>query len=109
MGRMTRTRAAAARLAGALLLVSLVGCTADPPEDPEPTPGSEVALRVTTVSGAEGVDADTRADLEEAVGDALSSYVRAASWVNSPVRTLCEPSTTSPPDWPRKPPATSMC
>ena len=75
MGRMTRTRAAAARLAGALLLVSLVGCTADPPEDPEPTPGSEVALRVTTVSGAEGVDADTRADLEEAVGDALSSYV----------------------------------
>ena len=55
--------------------VSLVGCTADPPEDPEPTPGSEVALRVTTVSGAEGVDADTQADLEEAVGDALSSYV----------------------------------
>lgn len=75
MGRMTRTRAAAARLVGALLLVSLTGCTADPPVDPEPTPGSEVALRVTTVAGVDGVDAKTQAGLEEAIGDVLSTYV----------------------------------
>ena len=80
MGAMTRNRAAAARIAGprtavALLLVSLLGCTADPPEEPEPTQGSEVALRVTTVWGTDGVDADTQADLEEQVGDVLSTYV----------------------------------
>lgn len=71
MGHMTRTRAAVA----ALLLMTLLGCTADPPEEPEPTPGREVALRVTTVWGTEGVDAETQADLEEAVGDVLSTYV----------------------------------
>ena len=80
MGRMTRTRAAAARHAGrrtaaAVLLVALVGCTADPPKEPEPTPGQEVALRVTTVWGTDGVDANTQANLEEQVGDVLSSYV----------------------------------
>jgi hypothetical protein len=80
MGRMTRTPAAAAGLAGrraasALLLVSLLACSAEPPKEPEPTPGSEVALRVTTVSGTDGVDADTQAALEEQVGDVLSTYV----------------------------------
>jgi hypothetical protein len=80
MGRMTRNPAAAARLVGrrtaaALLLVSLLGCSAEPPEEPEPTPGSEVALRVTTVWGTDGVDADTQAELEEEVGDVLSTYI----------------------------------
>ncbi len=76
MGRMTRTRAAAARLAGALLLAvahgvhggSAGGSGADARR-------SEVALRVTTVAGVDGVDAKTQAGLEEAIGDVLSTYV----------------------------------
>ncbi|MDZ5664048.1 hypothetical protein HN031_00880 [Nocardioides sp. zg-1308] len=52
------------------------GCSPrDVPEDRE-TPGAEsAALRVQTVAGAERLDEATRAELEGAVGDVLSTYV----------------------------------
>jgi hypothetical protein len=62
---------------GAVVVVALVsGCSAGTPPDDVPSPGSDsAALRVETVSGADRLDESTRAELEGAVGDVLSTYV----------------------------------
>lgn len=76
MGRMTRTRVVAA-VATALLL--LTGCSGD--DRPDKRPGSAeqsqapVALRLKTVSGGDDLDSRTRAEIEDGIGDVLSSYV----------------------------------
>lgn len=61
---------------GAVVVAALVsGCsTGTPPDDPRPDAQS-AALRVETVSGADRLDETTRAELEGAVGDVLSTYV----------------------------------
>jgi hypothetical protein len=78
MGPMAGTRSGPPRAAGTAALVAAVlalgGCPAEPPDEP-PATEEPVALRVTTVHGAGSIDADTRADLESAVGDVLSAYV----------------------------------
>jgi hypothetical protein len=70
-----RTLAATGRAALFTAVLALGGCTTEPPSDPPSETEEPVALRVTTVTGAGSMDADTRADLESAVGDVLSSYV----------------------------------
>ncbi len=65
---------------GLLLSALMTGCNGEPPQDPA-DPGQEsrsVALRVSTVSGAEELDASARTRLEEEVGDVLSAYVVSA-------------------------------
>lgn len=65
---------------GAVVVMALVsGCSTGSPPDSDPPPDAEsAALRVETVSGADRLDETTRAELEGAVGDVLSTYVVAA-------------------------------
>ena len=65
---------------GAVAVMALVsGCSTGSPPDSDPPPDAEsAALRVETVSGADRLDETTRAELEGAVGDVLSTYVVAA-------------------------------
>lgn len=62
---------------GAVVVMALVsGCSTGSPPDSDPPPDAEsAALRVETVSGADRLDEATRAELEGAVGDVLSTYV----------------------------------
>ena len=66
-------RARMASLLAAGLLV-LGGCSGDGPPDGPPT-DSPVALQIRIVSGAQGLDAQNRAAVEQGIGDVLSSYV----------------------------------
>jgi hypothetical protein len=77
MNRMGPPRLRAAATAALVVAPLLTGCSADvPPQDRE-TPES-AALRVRTVAGADSLDERTRAGLEGAVGDVLSTYVVSA-------------------------------
>jgi hypothetical protein len=60
-----------------VVVVGLLGCSADAPGDGQPSESdaSEAALQVTTVHGADQLDGQARADLEAAVGDVLSEFV----------------------------------
>lgn len=78
MDRMTRRRDRRAGAAVVLLLLAggLSACSGDA-VDPPPPPETarRVALRVTTVAGAESLDETARTELETEVGDVLSEYV----------------------------------
>jgi len=62
---------------GAVAVMTLVsGCSTGTPPDSDPRRNAEsAALRVETVAGADRLDETTRAELEGAVGDVLSTYV----------------------------------
>jgi hypothetical protein len=78
MGPTRRPTGRTARLGVVLAACALgAGCSAgDPPDEDDRRPSPEsVALRVQTVSGAEQLDEETRAEVEAAVGDVLSDYV----------------------------------
>lgn len=55
--------------------VLAASCSAGDPPDEEPREADSAALRVETVSGADGLDEQTRGEIEGAVGDVLSDYV----------------------------------
>jgi hypothetical protein len=80
MGSPRRRAGRTARVGVAVLVAAVAaGCSAGSPPDDEPTPTPDsAALRVQTVSGAERLDQETRAEVEGAVGDVLSDYVVAA-------------------------------
>jgi hypothetical protein len=65
-------RLAVTVVAGVLLVAA---CTGSPPDEPESQDQQDAALRVRTVHGADRLDEEARAELEEAVGDVLSEYV----------------------------------
>jgi len=79
MGPSRRRAGWTVRVGVAVLAAALAaGCSAgSPPDDPSPKAES-AALRVQTVTGAERLDQQTRAEAEGAVGDVLSDYVVAA-------------------------------
>jgi hypothetical protein len=85
MGRAQRPGSALGPRAGpvhlAALAASLVltGCSAGAGSDGSDTPDPEsAALRVLAVTGADALDAASRAELEREVGDVLTQYVAAA-------------------------------
>lgn len=59
----------------ALAVLATACSTGATPDDRDPPPEESAALRVQTVSGADQLDESTRAELEGAVGDVLSTYV----------------------------------
>jgi len=83
MGAMARSRGgmhgsrvrerALGRAGGLLVVLALVGCTADAP--PSRVDREEVALRVTTVHGDQQLSDAQRAEVEGAVGEVLSHYL----------------------------------
>jgi hypothetical protein len=75
MDLMCQPRRARGAVAAAVAVALLVGCSPSTPEDPSEQPPPSVALRVETVSGAGGLDQQTRTDLETAVAEVLSTYV----------------------------------
>lgn len=87
MGRMARNRGsdrtgALRSRAGAVLLAFLIaaglgasGCSGDSSDDEPPPAATPVALRVTSVEGAERLGERARSDLEAEVGDVLSGYI----------------------------------
>ena len=73
MNRMGMPRLRAAGAAVVVASLATACSTGAPPQETE-TPDA-AALRVRTVTGAERLDERTRADVEGAVGDVLSTYV----------------------------------
>lgn len=77
MGHSRRSAGRAALATGAIagLAVMTTACSAGAPDDAPPPTEESAALRVQTVGGADHLDERTRAELEGAVGDVLSTYV----------------------------------
>jgi hypothetical protein len=74
----TRRRVGRTARVGVAVALAAVGAgceTSGPPDDDGPRTAESVALRVQTVSGAERLDAESRTEVEGAVGDVLSDYV----------------------------------